>query len=85
MNRIHELKILESFATDIVMGRKTFEVRKNDRGFQKGDYVEFTCIENENHSINHMTYEITYVLYGWGIEQGYVVFGIKEKEWTECD
>ena len=76
MNRIHELKILESFATDIVMGRKTFEVRKNE----KGDYVEFTCIENENHSINHMTYEITYVLYGWGIEQGYVVFGIKEKE-----
>ena len=68
MNRTHELKILESFATDIVMDRKTFEVRKNDRGFQKGDYVEFTCIENENHSIN-----------GWGIEQGYVVFGIKEK------
>ena len=81
MNRIHKLKILESFATDIVTDRKTFEVRKNDRGFQKGDYVEFTCIENENHSINHMTYEITYVLNWWGIEQGYVVFGIKEKEW----
>lgn len=82
-NRTHKLKILEDFARDIVMKRKTFEVRKNDRGFQTGDDVEFTCIGNPNHTINFMKFEITYVLNGWGIKQGYVVFGIKEKEYTE--
>lgn len=32
---IHELKILKSFADAIISGDKTFEVRHNDRGFQK--------------------------------------------------
>lgn len=32
------------------------------------------------HSINDKVYEITYVLNGWGIKNGYVVFGIKECE-----
>lgn len=82
---IHTLKIRESFANAIVNGDKTFEVRENDRGFQKGDYVTFNAIgniDNLNLSIDHMitdkVYEITYVLSGWGIKEGYVVFGIKD-------
>ena len=30
------------------------------------------------HAIERKEYEITYVLSGWGLEQGYVVFGFKE-------
>lgn len=78
----HKLKILEDFADAVAMGHKTFEVRKNDRGFQKGDIVIFDCIDKDGsliqHCIHHKAYEITYVLNGWGIENGYVVFGIKE-------
>lgn len=80
---IHELKIKESFAGAILRGEKNFEVRWNDRGFQKGDKIVFTVIDNINiphvaHPLMDKAYEITYVLSGWGIKEGYVVFGIKD-------
>lgn len=34
---IHELKILPAYYADVWHGIKTFEVRKDDRGFQIGD------------------------------------------------
>lgn len=79
---IHELKIYKSFADAIISGDKTFEVRHNDRGFQKGDKVRFK-VENlsekrEDHPISEKLYEITYVLNSWGINEGFVVFSIKE-------
>lgn len=80
----HILKLREEFCADVVAGRKTFEVRENDRGFQRGDTVSFKCVDktgiNLVHSINDKFYEITYVLSGWGIKENYVVFGIREME-----
>lgn len=81
---MHKIKILESFADAVYRGYKTFEVRKNDRGYQKGDLVQFTVLydsdkcEMISHPLMKQTYEITYVLAGWGIEDGYVVFGIRK-------
>nr|DAT62222.1 MAG TPA: protein of unknown function (DUF3850) [Caudoviricetes sp.] len=82
----HKLKILKQFADEIKQGNKYFEVRKNDRAYQKGDVIQFKAIEKHGdmeieveHPINHVLYEITYVLSGWGIEKGYVVLGIKWK------
>ena len=78
----HELKIQKPFADEIVKGYKTFEVRENDRGFQKGDVVRFTVQDGAfgvpHHPIINRLYRITYVLSGWGIKEGYVVFGISE-------
>ena len=34
---IHELKIWNEYFEEVFMGYKTFEVRKNDRDFKKGD------------------------------------------------
>jgi len=34
---IHELKVWPTFFRDMLAGDKTFEVRKNDRGFNVGD------------------------------------------------
>lgn len=79
---IHELKIFKSFADAIISGDKTFEVRHNDRGFQKGDKVRFNVEDHseksEDHPISKKLYEITYVLNSWGINEGFVVFSIKE-------
>ena len=79
---IHELKIFKSFADAIISGDKTFEVRHNDRGFQKGDKVRFKVEDlqekREDHPISEKLYEITYVLNSWGINEGFVVFSIKE-------
>lgn len=76
---LHELKIEQQFADAVLEGRKTFEVRKNDRGYNDGDTVRFTVIEDGNrvfHLLNGKVYRIGYVLSGWGIEEGLVVFSI---------
>lgn len=36
----HHLKIWPQYYEAVRDGRKTFEIRKNDRGFQAGDMVE---------------------------------------------
>lgn len=76
--RTHELKLKTEFFDAILSGEKPFEVRFNDRGFQKGDKVIFNETEEGSHFVYHRkaTADITYVLNGWGLESGHVVFGI---------
>lgn len=80
--KTHELKILEDFADAVYSGDKTFELRENDRGFQKGDHIIFTALDSQlniimDHEINYCEYEITYVLNGWGLKENYVALAIK--------
>lgn len=81
---IHKLKIQRPFADAIISGDKNFEIRENDRGFQKGDTIKFICMDGlitaAYHIINDAEYEITYVLSGWGLEDSFVALGIKLKE-----
>ncbi len=76
----HEIKLDMNFCDDVLSGRKNFEVRLNDRGYQTGDTVSFipySGMMRDFHEIKDEMYEITYVLSGWGIKENYVVFGIK--------
>lgn len=41
MKQTHELKLDKEFWESVKCGDKTFEIRLNDRGFQKGDHVIF--------------------------------------------
>ena len=36
----HDLKILPAFFDLVAHGSKTFEIRKNDRGYEPGDTIE---------------------------------------------
>lgn len=82
--KLHILKLHENFCDDVYTGYKNFEVRKNDRCFQRGDIVQFQCVDDNGtpleHFIHECRYEITYVLSGWGIKEDYVVFGIRKLE-----
>jgi len=83
MTKKHEIKILEGFANDIISGVKTFELRKNDRDYERGDWIKFTAIKGDSseiygHPINNKFYKITYVLNGYGLRDGYVALGIQE-------
>lgn len=40
MTMLHELKTLPSYFERIEDGSKTFEIRRNDRGFQAGDTLQ---------------------------------------------
>lgn len=80
---IHNLKLLEQFADAVASGEKNFEIRINDRGFQKGDLVQFHVVALDpphvakEHPVNDMYFEITYVLTGFEISKDYCVFGIR--------
>lgn len=80
--KTYKIKLLLNFCDDVLSGDKNFEIRENDRGYQKGDRVVFQPYEPTDpfvkHPISEKVYEITYVLNGWGLKNGYVVFGIRE-------
>jgi ASC-1-like (ASCH) protein len=90
----HFLKLNYRFADPVYNGDKRFEIRSNDRAFQKGDEVKFTVVNDDGseykhfekmlgmsnaHPLEDMVFEISYVISGWGLKNGFVVFGIKEK------
>lgn len=79
--QVHHLKLHENFADAVLSGDKNFEIRKNDRGYQKGDRVIFDVVKDSGltvaHSLHREAFEITYLLHGWGLQEGYCVFGIK--------
>ena len=42
---VHNLKIKYEYAEKVALGIKTFELRKNDRIFQEGDYIAFNVVD----------------------------------------
>ena len=85
---VHEIKLRESFAEAVICREKTFEVRLNDRGYQKGDYVVFKVVTDDGLApvdsvLNKWFFEITYVLSGWGIKEDYCVFSFSRATYME--
>lgn len=79
----HWLKTLPPYFQAVFDGFKTFEVRRDDRGFEPGD----TLYLQEYHPANGYTgrlvgREVTYVLRSgegdFGIEPGFVVMGLRK-------
>ena len=86
---VHELKLGWNFCDPVLSGRKTFELRKNDRGFQTGDLIRFVPVRFDasdvserfpEHPIQKKLYEITYILNGWGMTTDCVALAIREVE-----
>jgi hypothetical protein len=80
----HALKTLPEFFDAVESGAKTFEVRKDDRGFAVGDLLilerwspERGYID-ENGMARYAVRRITYKLDGgqFGIEKGWCVLGL---------
>ena len=78
--KTHELKTWSEYFEDVFMGRKTFEVRFNDRDFQLGDYVILREYNNEKQEYTGrmMARRVLYILQGgaFGIAKGYIVMAI---------
>ena len=75
---IHELKTAPVYFNRSWSGEKLFEVRKNDRHFQKGDVIILMEWDGEKYTGYQIIGSITYVLSGFdAINSEYVVFGFK--------
>lgn len=77
--KLHNLKIKAVYASAKLRGDKPFEIRLNDRDFNVGDIVNYTCIDSSifNEKISNKLYCITYIT-TFEQKDGYVVFAEKE-------
>ena len=79
---VHKLKTLPPYWNAVDRGEKNFEVRRNDRGFQKGDVLELNYYDPAECWMRRepIHKRVTYVLTGgqFGLEPGYVVMGLAE-------
>lgn len=85
----HRLKVFAKYADAIMSGAKTFEIRKNDRGYEVGDKIVFDVVTNEGyavgeaarHPLNGATYRIGYILDDFeGLDQKYVALAISKED-----
>jgi hypothetical protein len=78
--REHELKTWPDFFRRVVSGEKTFEIRKDDRGFRGGDVLWLREYVNRTDSYTgrELRVRVTYLLAGeWpGLQPGYVAMAI---------
>lgn len=75
---VHELKILPEYYIQVLMHKKLFELRKNDRNFKTGDILllkEWSPLDG--YSGNCLTKKIVYILENCtGLENGFVILSI---------
>ncbi|NOH96267.1 DUF3850 domain-containing protein [Vibrio sp. 99-70-13A1] len=51
---LHQVKIQSEYLDSIIDGKKTFEIRKNDRGYRLGDRVRMS--DGKRYLIVHIKY-----------------------------
>lgn len=76
--RTHVLKIWPEFFDAIADGRKTFEVRFDDRGYREGDLLRLREWEpaGEVYTGREITVRVTYILRGWDLPKRATVLSI---------
>lgn len=77
--KVHELKIKKNYCNDILVNNKSFEIRKNDRGFQPGDVLHLKVIDEatEEYTGFEIFVKVMYIHYRLGLEEDYVCMAIK--------
>lgn len=77
--KTHDLKTWPEYFQAVLDGRKLFEIRKDDRGFQVGDSVQLEEYDPQLnvYSGRAIVVEITYVT-PFGQPDGQVVFGFEK-------
>lgn len=77
---VHQIKLKRQYFKDVADGKKTFELRKNDRGYRVGDVLDMREIKDGEETGQHIRAEITYMLENYeGIEEGYCILAIRLK------
>ena len=81
--KVHDVKLGTTFFDDVKTGRKTFELRKNDRGYKEGDIIVMHEYKDGTTTGRTITKKIVYMLEDFtGLEDGYCILGLGEVEET---
>lgn len=80
--KVHELKCVEPYFSEVREGRKTFEVRRNDRDFSTGDILYLRSFDESlarGYDGRSLAVIVVYTLRGgaFGIDADYCVMGIR--------
>lgn len=76
---IHSVKIQPHYFNDVLTGRKTFEVRKNDRNYRVGDYIALNewCDTKKEYTGRCCLVYIDYLIADEYCKEGFVIMSIK--------
>lgn len=78
--QIHELKAWPEYFNEVLHGRKMFELRLNDRGFECGDELHLRewDPETETYTGRECWRHVNYILLKHaGLAKGYVLMGLQ--------
>lgn len=74
--KVHHIKLGASFFGEVERGEKTFELRKNDRDYKKGDILEMMEFKEGKNTGRTVRVLVTYILTEFaGLEEGYCIMG----------
>ena len=75
---IHRLKTLPEYYGAAISGEKTFELRKDDRGFRVGDVLRLMEWEDDRYTGREMSWRIKYILRGpvYGLAEGWCILAL---------
>ncbi len=77
MEGIHELKIRKEYYEAILSGKKTFEIRRDDRPYQERDFLKLKVYENGAFTGEETICKVTYIYRGELYKDGYCVMAIE--------
>lgn len=77
--KVHDVKLGATFFDDVKTGRKTFELRKNDREYKEGDTIVMHEYKDGTTTGRTIEKKIVYMLEDFtGLEDDYCILGLGE-------
>lgn len=76
--KIHKIRLGASFFEEVLSGEKSFELRKNDRGYKKGDILEMMEFKDGKNTGRIVRVLVTYLLDDFaGLEDGFCIMATR--------
>lgn len=76
--KVHTVKIAKMYYEDVKSGKKSFELRKNDREYKQGDILRMLEYAEGEWTGREMIAEVTYLMKDYaGLEEGYCIMALK--------
>ena len=80
--QVHVLKTWPEMYEAVETGRKTVELRRDDRGYRVGDFLLLHCYDPETDEFRpfRLVREVTHIVKGgaWGLQLGFVAMSLRD-------